>query len=145
LTTLRNGTAITAISSAYDFDSTHRRLRCGCHTINIIGQALLFGKDKEAYNNAPEHVQDEETFMAQWRKDGVLGTLLAVIAYIKTPQQHDLFTKCLAASDNDLPAEARVKLLRPIKPVVTRWNSCYNTLERATYLKGGFVTVLRSI
>jgi hypothetical protein len=76
--------------------------------------------------------------MQQWRKNSALGTLLAVIHYIKTPQQHQLFTDCLIASNNELPAAARVKLLRPIKPVVTRWNSYYNALERATYLKGGF-------
>jgi hypothetical protein len=49
-----------------------------------------------------------------------------------------LFTKCLEASNNDLPAAARVKILRLIKLVVTRWNSYYSALERATYLKGGF-------
>jgi hypothetical protein len=27
---------------------------------------------------------------------------------------------------------------RLIKPVITRWNSYYSALERATYLKGGF-------
>jgi hypothetical protein len=64
--------------------------------------------------------------MQQWRKNGALGTLLAVIAYSKTPQQHALFMDCLEASNNDLPVAARVKLLRPIKPVVTRWNSYYS-------------------
>jgi hypothetical protein len=83
-------------------------------------------------------VLEEETFMQQWRKNSALGTLLAVIHYIKTPQQHQLFTDCLIASNNELPAAARVKLLRPIKPIVTRWNSYYNALKRATYLKGGF-------
>jgi hypothetical protein len=46
--------------------------------------------------------------------------LLTVIYYIKSPQQHQLFTDCLITSNNELPAAARVKLLRPIKPVVTR-------------------------
>jgi hypothetical protein len=49
-----------------------------------------------------------------------------------------LFTECLEASNNDLPAAARVKILRLIKLVVTRWNLYYSALERATYLKGGF-------
>jgi hypothetical protein len=134
-----NDTAIAAVARDFDnFAATERRLRCGLHTINLIGQALLFGKDKDAYDNAEEQVLEEETFMQQWRKNGALGTLLAVIYYIKTPQQHQLFTDCLIASNNELPAAARVKLLRPIKPVVTRWNSYYNALERATYLKGGF-------
>ncbi|KAG9375815.1 Dimer-Tnp-hAT domain containing protein [Pyrenophora tritici-repentis] len=134
-----NDTAIAAVAREFgNFEATERRLRCGPHTINLIGQALLFGKDKDAYNNATEQVLEEEMFMQQWRKNGALGTLLAVITYIKTPQQYQLFADCLLASNNDLPAAARVKMLRPIKPVVTRWNSYYNALERATYLKGGF-------
>ena len=102
-----------------DFNPTQRRLRCGPHTINLIGQALLFGKGKDAYNNDAEQVE-EEALMQQWRKNGALGTLLAVINYIKPPQQHQLFANCLLASNNDLPISARVKILRPIKPVVTR-------------------------
>ncbi|KAI1675945.1 hypothetical protein L13192_02692 [Pyrenophora tritici-repentis] len=133
-----NDTTIAAVAREFnDFNPTQRRLRCGPHTINLIGQALLFGKDKDAYNNDAEQVE-EEALMQQWRKNGALGTLLVVINYIKTPQQHQLFADCLLASNNDLPASARVKILRPIKPVVIRWNLYYNALERATYLKGGF-------
>ncbi|KAI1522888.1 hypothetical protein PtrCC142_011668 [Pyrenophora tritici-repentis] len=44
----------------------------------------------------------------------------------------------LSASNNDLPAAARVKILQPIKLVVTRWNLYYSALKRATYLKSGF-------
>lgn len=76
--------------------------------------------------------------MQQWRKDSTLGTLLAVIAHIRTPQQYALFTDYLKASNKALPKAARVKPLQPIKPVVTRWNSYYNALKRATYLQGGF-------
>ncbi|KAI1671877.1 hypothetical protein L13192_02736 [Pyrenophora tritici-repentis] len=134
-----NDTTIAAVAREFgDFNPTQRRLRCGPHTINLIGQALLFGNNKDAYDNAAEHIDDEEAFIAAWRKHGALGTLLSVTTYIKTLQQHALFTECLKASNNNLPAAARVKILRPIKPVVTRWNSYYSALERATYLKGGF-------
>jgi hypothetical protein len=49
--------------------------------------------------------------MRAWRKHSALGTLFAVISYIKTPQQHALFTNCLKASNDNLPTAARVKLL----------------------------------
>jgi hypothetical protein len=115
-----NDTTIAAVAREFsDFNPAQRCLRCGPHTINLIGQALLFGKDKNAYNNDTEQVE-EEALMQQWRKNGPLGTLLAVINYIKTPQQHQLFADCVFASNNDLPAGARVKILRPIKPVITR-------------------------
>jgi hypothetical protein len=138
-----NNTAIAAVAHEFcrdgsNFDATYRRLRCGPHTINIIGQALLFGKDKEAYNNAAENVQDEEVFMQEWHRHGALGTLLSVISYIRTPQQHELFTSCLRAANLDLPANAQLQILRPIKPVVMRWNSYYAAMERATYLHAGF-------
>jgi hypothetical protein len=31
--------------------------------VNLIRQALLFGKDKDAYNDTAEQVLQEETFM----------------------------------------------------------------------------------
>jgi hypothetical protein len=133
-----NDTTIAAVAREFrDFNLTQRRLRCGPHTINLIEQALLFSNNKDAYDNAAKHIDDEEAFIAAWRKYGALSTLLSVITYIKTPQQHALFTECLKASNNDLPAAARVKILRPIKLVVTRWNLYYSALKRATYLKGG--------
>ncbi|KAF7578003.1 hypothetical protein PtrM4_022430 [Pyrenophora tritici-repentis] len=105
-----NDTTIAAVAREFrDFNPTQRRLRCGPYTINLIRQALLFGNNKDAYDNAAEHIDDEEAFIAAWQ-----------------------------ASNNDLPAAACVKILRLIKLVVTRWNSYYSALERATYLKGGF-------
>jgi hypothetical protein len=58
---------ITAISHQHDFDAAHRRLRCGPHTRNLIRQALLFGKDKDASNDKLEDVQDKEASVQQWR------------------------------------------------------------------------------
>ncbi|KAH5393902.1 hypothetical protein HBI47_245820 [Parastagonospora nodorum] len=87
-----------------------------------IAAALLFGNNKDAYDNAAEYINDEEAFIAAWRKHSALGTLLS----------------CLKASNNNLSAAARVKILRLIKLVVTRWNLYYSALKRATYLKGSF-------
>jgi hypothetical protein len=80
-----NDTAVAAIARLYGFILAHRRLRCGPNTPNLIGQAIIFGRDKEAYDNAAEELADEQEFMAEWRRDGPLGVLMHVINYIKTP------------------------------------------------------------
>jgi hypothetical protein len=36
-----NDSAVAAIAQKMDFDATHRRIRCGPHTLNLIGQVLL--------------------------------------------------------------------------------------------------------
>jgi hypothetical protein len=63
--------------------------------------------------------------------------LLGIINYIKTPQQYALFAnfQCLAHCElpPDAPADKR-KILKTVKPVVTRWNSLYSCFERAVQL-----------
>jgi hypothetical protein len=80
-----NDTAVAALARLYGFIPSHRRLRCGPHTLNLVGQAIIFGRDKAAYDNAVEEHNTEEGFMDEWRKDGLLGVLIDVINYIKTP------------------------------------------------------------
>ena len=61
--------------------------------------------------------------MSEWRSDGLLGVLLAVINYIKTPQQYELFTNFQQLAHHELPINATKddrKILKPVKPVVTR-------------------------
>ena len=64
--------------------------------------------------------------MSQWRRDGPLGVLLSVINYLKTPQQYALFADFQRLTHRELPPDAPAderKILEPVKPVVTRWNS----------------------
>jgi hypothetical protein len=56
--------------------------------------------------------------------------LIDIVNYIKTPQQHDLFAD-FQRRNNETPAQAP---LEPVKPVVTRWNSFYDTFTRAVQL-----------
>ncbi|KAI1566127.1 hypothetical protein PtrEW13061_011860 [Pyrenophora tritici-repentis] len=133
-----NNTAIAAVARAYDFDAAHRRLRCGPHTLNLVGQAIIFGADKEAYDNVAEQLNTEEVCMQEWRKQGPLGVLVDVINYIKTPQQYELFREFQRAANAELPARERLKVLEPVKPVVTRWNSYYAAFQRATQLQAAY-------
>jgi hypothetical protein len=64
--------------------------------------------------------------------------LLSVINYIRTPQQHKLFEDFQYLTHKKLPADALAeerKVLQPVKPVVTRWNSYYSCFERAVKLQ----------
>jgi hypothetical protein len=79
--TTSNDTAVAALARLYGFIPSHRRLRCGPHTLNLVGQAIIFGRDKAAYDNAVEEQNTEEEFIDEWRKDGPLGVLIDVINY----------------------------------------------------------------
>jgi hypothetical protein len=61
--------------------------------------------------------------MREWRRDRLLGVLLSIINYIKTPQQYALFAKFQRLAYRELPTNAPAedhKTLEPVKPVVTR-------------------------
>jgi hypothetical protein len=59
--TYNNNTTIAIIASKIGFNATERRLRCGPHTLNLIGQMLLWGEEKESYdNNESERVNEAE-------------------------------------------------------------------------------------
>ncbi|KAK1912696.1 hypothetical protein P3342_004632 [Pyrenophora teres f. teres] len=56
-----NDTAVAAIAHELNFNPIHRRLRCGPHTINLIGQRLLWGRDADLYNNeGVDELADEQ-------------------------------------------------------------------------------------
>ncbi|KAG9382681.1 hypothetical protein A1F94_006602 [Pyrenophora tritici-repentis] len=96
-----------------------------------------FGDDKDSYNNVAEQLRTEELYMREWRRHGQLGTLIAVINFIRTPQQHELFQACQRDANKALPADDQIPLT-PVRPVVTRWNSYHAAIERATKLHGAF-------
>ncbi|KAF7577972.1 Dimer-Tnp-hAT domain containing protein [Pyrenophora tritici-repentis] len=110
-TTLPTTTLRSALAREYEFESAHRRLRCSCHTLNLIGQAIIFGTNKDAYGNTQEQYNTEEQYMREWRKDGPIGVLVDVINYIKTPQQYELFRGYQRLANNNLPAEGVSKVI----------------------------------
>jgi hypothetical protein len=61
-----------------------------------------------------------------------------IINYIKTPQQYDLFTDFQRLANRELPSHEQLKILEPVKPVVTRWNSFYSAFERAAHLHAAY-------
>jgi hypothetical protein len=133
-----NDTAIDAIALTMGFNPRHRRLRCSPHTINLVGQMLLWGENSASYNNDTAEITAESEYMSEWRRDGPLGVLLGIVNYIKTPQQYALFADFQRLAHRELLADAppdKRKILEPVKPVITRWNSFYSCFERAVQLQ----------
>ncbi|KNG46889.1 transposase-like protein [Stemphylium lycopersici] len=134
-----NDSTITILAQEHGFNATHPRLRYGPHTLNLIGQTLLWGKGSAAsFDNGVQELTDEHDLIEEWRRVGPLGVLLNIINYIKTPQQHKLFEDFQRLAHTALPFSASAddrKILEPVKPVVTRWNSYYSCFERAVKLQ----------
>lgn len=52
-----NDAAIKTLGSKYGFVASQRRLRCSAHTINLVGQAVIFGSNKDAFDNDSANLQ----------------------------------------------------------------------------------------
>jgi hypothetical protein len=46
-----NDTAVTSLTDLYKFQTAERRLRCYCHILNVSAQVIIWGKDRDAYEN----------------------------------------------------------------------------------------------
>lgn len=129
-----NNTAVNALASKYNFSSSDRRLRCSPHSLNLVGQTVIYGVDKDAFDNKVSQAKTEEQLLREWRRQGPLGLLVDVLHSIRTPQQYNIFNalqKDILESDSSKGVRKSVKLLEPVKPVVTRWNSYCDTFTRA--------------
>jgi hypothetical protein len=61
-----NYTAVPRIAEQMDFIAAHCRLRCGAHTLNLIGQALLWGNNNDAYDNNSSKLAVESELLRNW-------------------------------------------------------------------------------
>jgi hypothetical protein len=60
-----NNSAVLAIAQKMGFSATNCCLRCGPHTLNLIGQRLLWGQDTDVYDNNAREFTDESKFMCE--------------------------------------------------------------------------------
>lgn len=134
---LNNDTAMVTLASEFGFDPAYRRLRCCAHILNLGAQAVIWGRDREAFENNRTSLGDEEKFIEEWRKFGPISVLFDIIASICTPQARQLFEQLQRdeATTYSTPTD-EVEILQLVKPVRTRWNSYYQTFVRAVRLHG---------
>ena len=128
-----NDTTIRHLAIAYDFNDIERRCRCAPHIINLVAQTMMFGIDKDAFENDTDKIVDETKFLKDWRQTGPLGTLCDIINYIKTPQLYEKLDEFQRQSHQPPDPDFRPKAL--IKPVKTRWNSYVKAFRRAIEIK----------
>lgn len=82
-----NDTAVESVCATLNIiNSSHRRLRCLGHILNLAAKAFLFGKDAESFDFdisefAMEKIEVRQALklLAFWRKKGPLGKLYNLI------------------------------------------------------------------
>ena len=147
-------TAIEAIVRRFRPEETslgNRRSRCLGHIINLAAKAFILGEDVEVFEDQiavtldgdgrlgiSEHDLAQE--QAHWRSRGPVGKLHNIIVYIRgTPQRRQAFARDVS----HVIAEAKVKgedvdftsELTVILDITTRWNSSYQSIQRALILQ----------
>jgi hypothetical protein len=52
-----NDTAVQALGEALSFNIPYKRLRCTCHILNLAAQTIIWGKDKDGFENEEQNLQ----------------------------------------------------------------------------------------
>ncbi|KAF2035607.1 hypothetical protein EK21DRAFT_45616, partial [Setomelanomma holmii] len=81
-------------------------------------QVIIWGKDRDAYENDGGNLDDEEQFMKDWRQYGPIKVLFDIIASICIPQTQQLLQTLQQVEVDALQKPVQLKEL--VKPVKTR-------------------------
>jgi hypothetical protein len=128
-----NDTMLQAVAKACGFNAAHRRLRCNGHVINLAVQAFLFGKNKDASDEALRQVSqlsyDEQEGAVEraetvttWRQYGALGMLHNLVVWIRSSSQR--YQAFLKVAGRMIPQDNS-----------TGWNSWYLMIHVAITLR----------
>ncbi|CCE34843.1 uncharacterized protein CPUR_08782, partial [Claviceps purpurea 20.1] len=141
-------------------DAVHRRIRCYGHILNLVGQAILYGKDTAIFHQASEGLDAEELDeddLANWRRRGPIAKLHNFVLWVRaSPQRSQMFKGIFVENlesdhDQDTDAESIAELdtaaesateLQLILNNATRWNSTYLMIERALRKRDQIVAFL---
>ena len=79
------------LAREFKFDGRTQRLCCVAHTLNLVTQRILFGKDKESFENDRENLIDEEEFLKEWQEEGPISTFIDILFSINSTQRIQQF------------------------------------------------------
>ena len=70
-----NDTAVSYLADMYGFEAPERRLRCCCHILNLGAQVIIWGKDRDAYENNGGNLEVNLPNLPspQWRQRRAFG------------------------------------------------------------------------
>ena len=144
-----NDTALELLAKdLFEIEPCKQRLRCGCHIINLVAKAILYGCDIDCIEEvlANDNLtslpgvsqfeailrgQDELAKLKAWRKKGPIGKLHIVVRHARaSPKRREYFKKKQTEATPDLERFYSLVLDRGIK-----WNSTCDMLERSFKLK----------
>lgn len=149
-----NDTALVALNAHVTVDPTAQRLRCMGHILNLVCNAILYGVDEDALEDASQTAREsnscittnfdttlrngsEEVKLLAWRKKGPVGKLHNTVVHIKANnQRRELFERKqreIIDVAGDEPVTS--KIYRAVINGGIRWNSTYLMIERALLLK----------
>jgi hypothetical protein len=63
-----NDTAVTKLAQRFEFTASHHRLRCGPHTLKLVGQMIIFGFDKGVFDKEEDEHKTEAAYLQEWRQ-----------------------------------------------------------------------------
>lgn len=129
-----NDTMLRAVARSISrLDPTRCRIRCNGHIINLVVQAFLFGKDKEATEEAIRQIgelskqeqkgsKERLQTAAEWRKLGPLGKLHNLVIWIHSSTR--LYQAWIRLTGRMIPRDND-----------TRWNSWWLMIHVALELR----------
>lgn len=130
-----NAKALGFLGTEFHFDPQRRWLRCVGHIFNLCGQAVLFGKDFDAFEREVENLQLEERQLVEWRRRGPIGKLHNVLAYLDaSPQRWETLVELQRELIGPTRPEGKREVYQVVKGVITKWNS-FDSAARALYLR----------
>lgn len=131
-----NSKALDFLASGFTFDPHRRWLRCVGHIFNLCGQAVLFGKDFDAFEREVQDLQLEELQLVEWRRRGPIGKLHNILMYLEaSPQRWEELVKLQRELIAPIRPEGEREVYQIMKSVIIRWNSFDDSAERALYLR----------
>jgi hypothetical protein len=137
-----NRACLNLMADDLSFDASKRHVLCMGHVINLIAYKVLFGSSVKAFKHELSNVTAEVVKLQTWRRKGPISKLHNIIRYIThSAERQDAFINLqIAAADTLDDAEGGFSNSRPqplylVKDNVIRWNSWYDAVERAIYLR----------